>query len=125
MIYVGLILLLLISIPCNAFVSRHFDDRWWAPMVLLATAPGCTAALFVLAAFSIPYFFLYPERHAAIWDFHGSPEQKEALKQYRRGCAERGIIRRLLEHSGLSQYTGPDWPDILVHDPHDDPATSG
>lgn len=66
---------------------------WWewlfAPLVwtILLTL------LFVLAGLSIPYFMLYPERHAHELDF-GTPRQQETMRRYRRFAAQVSFWRR-------------------------------
>jgi hypothetical protein len=37
----------------------------------------------ILAIFSIPYFTIYPERHAHLYDFEATPHQKKRLAQWR------------------------------------------
>ena len=120
MTYVIVAVLLILSIPLNSWVSSQHDDKWWSPIVYIATMPGCALALLLLAILSIPYFFLYPERHAHILDFRGSDEQKLALKNYREESARRGICRRTMENFGLMKYSGPEWPDILNDIPDED-----
>ncbi len=66
---------------------------WWgwffAPLVwtILITL------LFVLAGVSIPYFMLYPERHAHELDF-GTERQREVMRRYRRFTARVSLWRR-------------------------------
>jgi hypothetical protein len=46
----------------------------WLPIFLLLAIP---------AAISIPYFWLFPERHAQVHDFDGTPHQKARLVGWR------------------------------------------
>lgn len=118
--YVIVAILLILSIPLNSWVSGRHDDKWWALTVYVITMPGCVLGLLLLAIGSIPYFFLYPERHSHIVDFRGTDEQKLALMNYRKESAGRGLFRRAIENVGLMKYSGPEWPDILNDLPDED-----
>lgn len=51
----------------------------FAPIVL----PILILPLACLALLSIPYFALYPERHAHVWDFEGTETQRRQLARRR------------------------------------------
>ena len=106
----------ILSVAVNAFVTRYRGDCWSTPIIQMLTAPGCLIALCVLAPLSVPYFALYPERHATIWDFEGTREQKQAMEEYRQECAKRGFMRRIAEAVGIRKHSRPDLPEILSRD---------
>jgi hypothetical protein len=45
--------------------------------------PAIMLFLFGLAVWSIPYFWLYPERHAHVWDFDENQAHERSLKRWR------------------------------------------
>ena len=53
------------------------------PPVFLATLIFVGIPLGLLALLSIPYFWLYPDRHAHQWDFEGAGREKERLHRWR------------------------------------------
>ena len=119
--YIIVAILLILSFPVNSLVSssRH-ANKWWANIAYLVPMPGVGLALLLLAICSIPYFFLYPERHAQIFDVIGTDDQKLALKMYRNESAKRGFCQRVIENLGLKKHSGPEWPDILNETPGED-----
>lgn len=48
------------------------------PVAVLVMVP-----LGLLALLSIPYFLIFPDRHAHIYDFEGNERQKQLLKKWR------------------------------------------
>ena len=118
--YAIAVLVLVLSFPLNSWVSNCYGDRWWARLVYFITAPGCVVLLLSLAILSIPYFLLFPERHAHSVDFQGTDEQKSLLQKYRKECKERGVFRRVIESIGIMPYSGPAWPDKLNGHSEDD-----
>jgi hypothetical protein len=105
------------SFALNLWVTRRHENAWWSMLVYVVTAPGCLVIFAAAGIWSLPYFWLYPERHANLIDITGTDEQKAALDAYRKECAEYGLRRRLLEKFGLRPYTRPEWPELLVADP--------
>ena len=53
------------------------------PPVFLVTFAVVIVPLAILAALSVPYYLLYPERHAHFYDLHGSPAQRERVAKWR------------------------------------------
>lgn len=95
----AILLVSLIALVINLFASKRQDEgeQWWVYVLSFISVPVLMILMFVGAVLSIPYFSLYPERHATTWDFEGSPEQKLALHRYRQKCERRKFIRRVLE----------------------------
>jgi hypothetical protein len=60
------------------------------PVVLLIMIPLGIAALI-----SIPYFALYPDRHAHLYDFEGTAQQRARLASWRAGYARLSVWGRL------------------------------
>jgi len=60
------------------------------PAVLVIAIP-----LGILALFSIPYYFVFPDHHRQVWDFEGSPHQRELLAKWRSHYAHLGFIGRI------------------------------
>ena len=60
------------------------------PVVLVVGIP-----LGMLALFSIPYYFVFPDHHRQIWDFEGTPHQRELLARWRLHYARLGFIGRI------------------------------
>ena len=72
------------------------DERptaWWewlfAPLVWAVTIP----MLFIAAGLSIPYFMVYPDRHATDYDF-GTVRQQAIIQRYRRLTSRVSFWRR-------------------------------
>ena len=51
--------------------------------------------LLILAAVAIPYYALFPDHHADIYDVRGTPRQRERLAQWRAAYRRLGIIGRV------------------------------
>lgn len=73
---------------------------WWewpffpAAVVLFAVCGVVVIALLgALALLSIPYFALYPDRHACDYDF-GTEQQQEVMRRYRRFTSRVSLPRR-------------------------------
>lgn len=71
---------------------------WYAwplvPFVFVATLV-LMLPLGALALLSIPYFLVFPDRHAQIHDFGGTPRQQELLARWRESYSRLGIRGRL------------------------------
>ena len=77
------------------------ENGIWGTLLSWATAPFIVIALSLAAAVSIPYFWLYPERHMTDTDFEGSVEEREALAQQRAVMSQKSFWHRLTERLGL------------------------
>jgi hypothetical protein len=76
------------------------SDRlpWYAwPLAPLVLAIGILVmtVLGILALFFLPYFFIYPDRHAHPYDFEGTPRQRELLARRRALYAKMNIFQRI------------------------------
>jgi hypothetical protein len=60
------------------------------PAVLLVMLP-----LGLVALFSIPYFALYPDRHAHRYDFEGTAQQRARVERWRAGYGRLGLWGRV------------------------------
>lgn len=81
------------------FIRFKDDDsptaiwEWlFAPIVL----PIIFALFVMLAVLSVPYFMLYPERHAHQWDFDGTDRQREILAKFRRIRSRCTVTQKIL-----------------------------
>jgi len=66
-----------------------------APFVGVITFVIIGIPLLILAALSIPYFALFPDRHAHIWDFRGTHRQRELLARWRAMYRQLGLRGRI------------------------------
>jgi hypothetical protein len=105
-----------VSFVLNIWVTRRHENAWWAMIVYFVTAPACLVIFVAAGIWSLPFFWLYPERHAHLIDIKGTDEQKAALNAYRKECAKYGLWRRLLEKLRLRPHVRPEWPDLLAVD---------
>ena len=64
---------------------------WWEHLF----TPAIVLFLFGLAVWSIPYFWLFPERHATEWDFDETPEHERSLRRWRDAYARLTIAGRV------------------------------
>ena len=60
------------------------------PAVLIVMLP-----LGILALLSMPYFLVFPDRHAHIYDFKATSRQRELLSRWRSGYRRLGVGGRL------------------------------
>jgi hypothetical protein len=65
-----------------------------APFCILVSLP-IILPLGFLAILSIPYFGIFPDHHAHLYDFEGTPEQKEFLALRRSRYRRLGLRRRI------------------------------
>ena len=91
---------------------RRFDDDipfTWIEWILMPLYVPIFFLVFgMLALLSIPYFWLYPERHANRIDFEGSPEEQERFRAYREYRSRISLGRRVLERLHLVDFdAGP------------------
>jgi len=97
----------------NTTVFRNSDRLLLRKILNVVFMPASLILLSCLALASIPFFWLYPERHARLFDFEGSPDQKSALAEARSVLRHKKILRRLAERLHLASHTGPEWPPKL------------
>ncbi|TWT75796.1 hypothetical protein CA13_73690 [Planctomycetes bacterium CA13] len=113
---VAIVSYLILAPLLNSRVSSRdgAPDTFWSILIVLLTAPACIVWLFVLAVWSIPYFLMYPERHAHMIDFTGTDAQKQAMREFREQAAQRNVFRRVLENLCILPYTGPEPSQVLL-----------
>lgn len=77
-------------------------NPWWMWLllpvflpVMLPIAMLSMIPLGILAAFFIPYFLVYPDRHAQLHDFEGTPRQQQRLAQWRTCYAKLTLLQRV------------------------------
>ena len=114
-VILGIMIYFIVAPIIHALVSRGDKEptllEW--PIIYLAT-PASMCCLILLGLLSIPYFTLYPERHAHSVDVFGTEAQKAAMSDYRLRSAERSFVRRCLEFSGLSADTRLPLPPSVI-----------
>lgn len=81
-------------IPLVRFGSDDRPIAWWEWLFVPVVTPVGLTVLGILALLSIPYFTLYPDRHATDYDF-GTPRQRAVMGRYRRLTARVSLRRRL------------------------------
>ena len=94
----------------NATAFKERSKKNYYKLIQLPFAPAFILWLLILASFSIPYWWLYPEKHMTTIDFEGSEEEKQKLHEYRTILSKKGFVRRLAERLGLAQKADPPWP---------------
>lgn len=80
----------------SAPVKNELPWYGWllAPLVLPAVLL-VAILLGLLALLSVPYFALYPDRHADIIDFGGNAREREWLAKWRAKYAQLGFLGRI------------------------------
>jgi hypothetical protein len=71
---------------------------WYAwPLAPFAFCAGLVVMipLGIVGLFSIPYFFVFPERHRQVWDFEGTAHQRKLLERWRAEYAKLRFTQRL------------------------------
>lgn len=68
---------------------------WLLAPLLLPIGLVVAIPLGILALFSTPYYFVFPDRHAHQWDFEGTARQRELLTKWRREYSRLGFIGRI------------------------------
>jgi hypothetical protein len=107
---------LVVSVPLNCWFTKHRPDTFGAGVVMWLTMPGCVVLLFVAAALSIPYFFIFPERHASSIDFDGTEAEQAAMQEYRRAVSRIPLWRRLGARIGILRAPQLDFPGRCLID---------
>jgi hypothetical protein len=90
--------------------KRPGEDELWKRLLSLPFLPAFVVWFILMAVFSIPYWWLYPEKHRTVIDFEGSEEEKQKLREYRNFLSKKGVFRRLAEKLGFMQKNDPPWP---------------
>ena len=82
---------------------RHSDSRW----KILVFAPLRAVGFLIVAVSALPlllltvpmsiYWWIYPERHAHIVDFHGTEDAQTRLAEFRGLQSRKSVVRRILE----------------------------
>ena len=68
---------------------------WWEWLFAPLLWPIAFLILFVLGLLSIPYFAVYPDRHAHEYDF-GTDRQQAVMMRYRRFTSRVPLWRRIV-----------------------------
>ncbi len=106
-IVIIILLYCIIAVIANNKVSKSYRDSEFGKLIIGLSAPGCIVFLLILTIFSIPYFWLYPERHVNIIDVAGSKEQQQALQEYRLRLKKKSIFHRLFEKLHILHSSEP------------------
>jgi hypothetical protein len=72
------------------------------PPVAIVVAVTVGIPLGILALLSIPFFWLFPERHAQLADFEGTEQQKVRLRQWRLAYGKLSLVGRVRRAVRLS-----------------------
>ena len=101
-----LIAVLVLYIIASPIALWQFQARWRGSIVekvvTVLSPPGCLFVLFFIAGpLSIPFFWLYREKHMTVIDVDGTELEKEALFQYRSALRRERFSDRLLFCCGL------------------------
>lgn len=98
----------------NTTILRRHRSSLWYRFVSLLFMPAFISLLMIASVLSIPYFWLYPERHAHFVDFEGTDEQKAVLAEYRGKLVHKSFWRRMAEKLHLARNHGPKRPSFDV-----------
>ena len=74
------------------------DLPWYGWILAPLVLPGALLVMLLLAipaAISIPYFFLFPERHRQIHDFDGTTHQQARLARWRSVYSQLNFLGRV------------------------------
>jgi hypothetical protein len=82
--------------PLNTGKPRHVPWYLW-PLVPLAFAGGLVVMLplGIFALLSIPHFTVFPDHHAHLYDFEGTPQQRARLAQWRALHRNMNLLQRI------------------------------
>src|SRR5581483_8567019 len=78
-------------IPLTRMNGDTSPIAWWENLFL----PLVFLVLMIAAVASVPYFWLYPERHATGWDFDGNPCHEHRLRSWRSTYARLSLAGRV------------------------------
>jgi hypothetical protein len=82
-----------VRVPLIRFGQDDSPPAWWEWFFLPVVMPAAFAVLGAAALASIPYFAVYPDRHAHEYDF-GTDRQREVMRRYRRYASRVSLWRR-------------------------------
>ena len=83
------------------FMQSRFKGSIAEELITVLSTPGCIFLFFFIAApLSIPYFRLYPERHATTIDFEGTEDEKAELTAYRLALRQETLWSRIMYSTG-------------------------
>ena len=68
--------------------------QWLLVPIVFPVALVIMGPLGLLALLSVPYFRVFPDHHAHLYDFNGTPRQRELLTRWRAGYKRLGITGR-------------------------------
>ena len=69
--------------------------RWFFFPLVVPVALVVLLPLGLLALLSIPYFLIFPDRHAQLHDFDGTPHQRGRIAQWRHRYSQLGLVQRI------------------------------
>ena len=84
------------------YMQGRFRGSILEKLVTIVSTLGCFFVLFFIAGpLSIPYFWLYRERHATTIDFDGTDDEKAELASYRAALRRETLWSRFMYCTGL------------------------
>jgi len=85
------------------FMQSRFRGSLLEKLITLISTPGCLFILFFIAGpLSIPYFWLYRERHRTTIDFHGTEDEKADMQAYRAALSRETFLDRIRYFTGFT-----------------------
>jgi len=91
------------------------ENPIWKKLISLPFLPAFVVCVIILSIFSVPFWWLYPEKHMTRIDFEGNDEEKAKLREYREILRKKSIWRRFAERLGLAPKAAPPWPFSTKH----------
>jgi hypothetical protein len=74
--------------------ARFHWCRWLFLPLILPIGLLVLLPLSLLALASVPYFRIFPDRHAHVHDFDGTPHQRARLAEWRRRYSRLTLVQR-------------------------------
>ena len=78
--------------------ALELKPDWWQlvnSLLMWLFLPANLCFLLIGCCLLTPYWRLYPERHAHIYDFEGTDEQREELRQWREEQKKKSFWQRI------------------------------
>jgi len=97
-------------IPLHRSGGDRTPIAWWEYIFTPFAFIGFIVFGIIGAFFFIPYYWLYPERHAQQIDLDGSSDERDQLEAFRFYRGRVSLLRRILEKARIVPY------DIGPHD---------